>query len=48
MAGTEGRSNGADADKLAKYPARRDQALAMIVLAVDPYLLGNPADLEAV
>ncbi len=51
VAGMEGRSNGADADKLAKYLARRDRALAMIVLAVDPslpYLLGNPDDLEAV
>ncbi len=36
-----------EADKLAKFNARRDRALALIVLSVDPtilYLLGDPTD----
>ena len=37
----------ADAGRYAKYVARKDRALATIVLAVDPtllYLLGDPVD----
>ena len=40
-----------DADKYAKFMSRRDKALAIIVLAVDPsllYLLGDPEDPAAV
>ena len=40
-----------DADKHAKFVARRDRALATIVLAVDPsllYLIGDPKDPRAV
>ena len=40
-----------EADKHAKYMARRDRALATIVLAIDPsllYLLGDPEDPAAV
>ena len=40
-----------EADKYTKYVARRDRALATIVLAVDPsllYLLGDPQDPAAV
>ncbi len=40
-----------EADKLAKFNARRDRALALIVLSVDPmilYLLGDPTDPVAV
>lgn len=36
-----------EADKRAKFMARRDRALAMIVLSVEPtilYLLGDPED----
>lgn len=41
----------ADADRRAKYMARRDRALATIVLAIDPsllYLIGDPEDPAAV
>ena len=51
VSGTEERPDGTDADKLAKYLARRDRALSTIVLAVDPslfYLLGDPEDPTAV
>ncbi len=40
-----------EADKLAKFNAHRDRALALIVLSVDPtilYLLGDPTDPAAV
>ena len=40
-----------NADTRRKFLARRDRALAIIVLAVDPlllYLLGDPEDLKAV
>lgn len=40
-----------EADKHAKFVARRDRALALIVLSVDPmllYLLGDPTDPTAV
>ena len=50
--GSEGRPDPEeDADKYAKYMARRDRALATIVLAIDPcqlYLIGNPEDPAAV
>ena len=37
----------ADADKHAKFTSRKDKALAIIVLAIEPkllYLIGNPED----
>ena len=52
VAGTEERPDvTTDADKHAKFVARRDRALATIVLAVDPsllYLIGDPEDPRAV
>jgi len=52
VAGTEERPDvTTNADKHAKFVARRDRALATIVLAVDPsllYLIGDPDDPRAV
>ena len=51
VTGTEKAPDGTDADKLAKFKARSDRALATIVLAVDPsllYLVGDPVDPAAV
>ena len=48
---TEAAPDGGNAERLAKYNSRRDQALATIVLAVDPsllYLLGDTEDPAAV
>ena len=45
--GTETLARDASADNRKKFEARRDRALAIIVLAVDPsllYLIGNPDD----
>ena len=45
------RDSATDADKHMKYMARRDRALATIVLAVDPsllYLIGDPEDPKVV
>ena len=45
--GTETLASDASADNRKKFEARRDRALAIIVLAVDPsllYLIGNPDD----
>ena len=47
VSGTERAPDAADADKHAKFVARRDRALALIVLSVEPsllYLIGNPED----
>ena len=47
VSGTEAPPAEADADKFRKFVARRDRALAIIVLSVDPsllYLLGEPED----
>ena len=49
--GTETLGEDASADARAKFNARRDKALAIVVLAVDPsllYMLGNPEDPAAV
>lgn len=52
VAGTEERPDPAtEGDKYAKYMARRDRALANIVLAIEPsllYIIGDPEDPEAV
>ena len=45
--GTEAIPDEGDADARAKFVARRDRALALIVLSVEPsllYLLGDPED----
>ena len=47
MSGSETAPSGEDADRLSKFTARRDRALATIVLAVEPsllYLIGDPED----
>ena len=47
VSGTERAPDAADADKQAKFVARRDRALALIVLSVELsllYLIGNPED----
>ena len=47
VAGTETLSRDASADTRKKFEARKDRALAIIVLAVDPsllYIIGNPED----
>ena len=47
MSGSERLPNPDDADKHAKFAARRDRALATIVLSVEPsllYLIGDPED----
>ena len=47
MGRTETAPAQADAEKYTKFMARRDRALAMIVLAIDPsllYLIGEPED----
>ncbi len=49
--GTERSPPEREAEKLAKFVARRDRALAIVVLSVNPtllYLLGDPEDLIAV
>ena len=51
ISGTEEMPGEDNADTRRKFMARRDRALAIIVLAVDPllfYLLGDPEDLKAV
>ena len=51
VAGTEVPPPETNADKYAKYMARRDRALAIIVLAVDPsllYLIGDPENPKTV
>ena len=45
--GTENAPSASDADRRAKFATRRDRALAIIVLSVEPsllYLVGNPED----
>ena len=45
--GTEEAPGGGNAEARRKYEARRDRALALVVLAVEPsllYLLGDPED----
>ena len=45
--GSESPPEASESDKLAKFNTRRDKALALIVLSVDPsllYLLGDPVD----
>ena len=47
VSGTEVAPAATEAEKLAKFEARRDRALATIVLSVDTsllYLLGDPED----
>ena len=47
VSGSETAPSGEDADRLSKFTARRDRALATIVLAVEPsllYLIGDPKD----
>ena len=47
VSGNEGAPAATEAEKLAKFEARRDKALATIVLSVDTsllYLLGDPED----
>ena len=47
VSGSETTPSGEDADRLSKFTARRDRALATIVLAVEPsllYLIGDPED----
>ncbi len=47
VAGTETAPEEAEADRRSKFLARRDRALATIVLGVDPsllYLIGDPED----
>ena len=49
--GTETAPADTEAEKFAKFVSRRDKALAIIVLSVDPsllYLLGDPEDPVAV
>ena len=51
ISGTEETPGEDNADTCRKFMARRDRALAIIVLAVDPlllYLLGDPEDPKAV
>ena len=51
VAGTEEYPEEAEADKRAKFMARKDRALATIVLAVEPsllYIVGDPVDPAAV
>ena len=51
VAGTEECPEEAEADKRAKFMARKDRALATIVLAVEPsllYIVGDPVDPAAV
>ena len=51
VSGTETLADEANADASTKFNARRDRALAIVVLAVDPsllYMLGNPEDPAAV
>ena len=51
VAGTETAPEEAEADRRSKFLARRDRALATIVLAIDPsllYLIGDPDDPVAV
>ena len=48
VSGTETAPASTEAEKFAKFVSRRDKALAIIVLSVDPsllYLLGDPEDL---
>ena len=45
--GTEQSPGDAEAEKLAKFTARKDKALALIVLSVEPsllYFVGDPDD----
>ena len=45
--GTETAPTGGDADRRAKFAARKDRALATIVLSIEPsllYLIGDPED----
>ena len=47
VAGTEACPDEAEAEKYAKFMARKDRALATIVLAIEPsllYLIGDPED----
>ena len=47
VSGTEKLARDANADTQKKFEARKDRALAIVVLAVDPsllYMLGNPED----
>ena len=47
VSGSERAPAAAEADKYAKFVARRDRALAIIVLSVEPsllYLIGDPED----
>ena len=47
VSGSERPPDIAEADKYAKFSARRDRALAIIVLSVEPsllYLIGDPED----
>ena len=47
VSGTEAAPAETDADKYRKFVTRRDKALAIIVLSVDPsllYMLGEPED----
>ena len=49
--GTEQAPVGEDEEKLAKFAARKDRAVALIVLSVEPpllYLVGDPDDPVAV
>ena len=51
ISGTEETPGEDNADTRRKFMARRDRALAIIVLAVDPlllYLLGDPEDSKAI
>ena len=51
VSGTEAAPGEGEAEARKKYLTRRDRALAIIVLAVDPsllYLLGEPEDPQAV
>ncbi len=51
VAGTEACPEEAEAEKYAKFMARKDRALATIVLAIEPsllYLIGDPEDPAAV
>ena len=51
VSGTETAPASTEAEKFAKFVSRRDKALAIIVLSVDPsllYLLGDPEDPVAV
>ena len=51
VSGTEGAPVQSEADKFTKFVTRRDKALAIIVLSIDPsllYLLGDPEDPKVV